>query len=515
MRKFLQQLGLVTLLCCPIAVAAQDITLKSADGSIRLSGTLLDYDGEFYTLKTIFGELTFNALGIVCTGMGCPDAGQYAADLTFFSTPEAGSTLLPALIEDFGFAAGETTIRSGHNTGGWTYFVSDVAQIPVARIQAHLGESALAFAALSDQKTDITLTTRTAEITERAAALEAGSGDLTDPYRIHLVALDALVVIVSQNNPVSALSLDDVKKIFTGEIVNWAVLGGIDAPISLYRPKNGTDLAEDVSAVLQMEDQAFAHAIMPTLTAKIADAVAADPFAIGISRFSTVRNSKALAIIGPCGIRTHPDQFNVQSEDYPLTRRLYFTTARKRLPVFARSFLSWVASDAAQNTINAQGYVARTPVSLTLSQQQNRLTNAIQAAGDDINLGQLKGLVRAFAGASRLATTFRFMDSSTKMESRSVLNITQLARQIEVGDFDGHELIFAGFSDSTGGSEGNRRISRQRAEQVAAQVKKAATRADPGKVKFRVIGMGEVSPLACDDTDLGRFTNRRVEVWIK
>ena len=81
--------------------------------------------------------------------------------------------------------------------------------------------------------------------------------------------------------------------------------------------------------------------------------------------------------------------------------------------------------------------------------------------------------------------------------------------------FEGHELVFAGFSDSVGGAAGNRRISRQRAEQVADLVRKAATRADLSRLTISVIGLGEVSPLACNDDDLGRRINRRVEVWLR
>jgi phosphate transport system substrate-binding protein len=41
-----------------------------------------------------------------------------------------------------------------------------------------------------------------------------------------LIALDGIAVIVNRNNPVRDLSIDEVRKIFTGEITNWQALGG-------------------------------------------------------------------------------------------------------------------------------------------------------------------------------------------------------------------------------------------------------------------------------------------------
>lgn len=196
-------------------------------------------------------------------------------------------------------------------------------------------------------------------------------------------------------------------------------------------------------------------------------------------------------------------------------RNLFLFTPKRRLPIFARNFLAFLDGDLAQKSISGLGFVGQDLIQLSFSKQQDRLANAIQASGEDVKLNSLKSFVRTFSAANRLSATFRFNDNSIVMDTRSKRNIANLARMIEVGDFDGRQIIFAGFSDSQGGGPGNRRISRQRAEQVATAVKTAASRADLSKIKIRVHGMGEVSPLACNDTELGRHTNRRVEVWLK
>jgi len=49
-----------------------------------------------------------------------------------------------------------------------------------------------------------------------------------------VIGVDALSVIVNVKNPVSRLTLDQISKIFKGEIKNWKEVGGKDIPISLY-----------------------------------------------------------------------------------------------------------------------------------------------------------------------------------------------------------------------------------------------------------------------------------------
>ena len=47
---------------------AQDVTVKSPDGQVELSGTLLGFDGEFYRLDTVYGEMTIDGSGVRCEG---------------------------------------------------------------------------------------------------------------------------------------------------------------------------------------------------------------------------------------------------------------------------------------------------------------------------------------------------------------------------------------------------------------------------------------------------------------
>jgi len=498
------------------AALGQDVTLKSADGSVGLSGKLLDYDGEFYRIETIFGEMTLRALGVTCTGHACPDPGQYAADITIAGDRDALNDLLPPLIEAYGFATGQPTLRRDQVPDGWTYFVASPSQVPVARIQAQPGDSATGLAELAHRETDLVVTSRPAASGEIRAARIGGIGDLASPFRHQVLAIDALVFIVSPENPVRSLALDDIAQIYAGTIRNWSEVGGIDAPIVLLQREAGSDA-----------NRAFRRNVFPgdvplsPVAARefgsdkaLSDAVTADPFAIGFTGFSGIRNAVPLAIRGTCGIRQRPSRFGLQSGDYPFARQKYLYTTQRRLPIFARDLLRFLASRRGQDAVTAAGFVSTAISTQSFGDQPDRVSNAVREAGD-VSLAALQGFVRIFSDAARLSPTFRFDGNLIRIDQRSERNIATLARMIELGDFDGRELVFAGFSDSQGSATGNRRVSRQRAERVADAVRAAAARADLSKVRITVHGLGEVSPLACNDTESGRWANRRVEVWVR
>ncbi|MFT5005077.1 MAG: phosphate transport system substrate-binding protein [Paracoccaceae bacterium] len=498
-------------------VFSQEITLNSADGSIRLTGELLEFDGESYRIVSKFGELTVNALGVTCTGLSCPDPGQYAADITISGTVSIVDNLLPGLIEDFGFLTGQTVLRQDHGPLGWTYFLSDVAQIPLARLQATPVNSSQVFADLMNEASDLAVSNRPPNQEEVQAAKKAGIGDLSSPVLSQVLAIGGLIFIVSKQNPISAITLDQAARIYAGEITNWAELGGYDGPIHLFSHEIGSDQAHEFDQRIFPESRNSTPASIAYFKSDVAisTAVSVDPFAIGYVGYAGIRNAKPLAIKGTCGIQQLPTAFTLGSDDYPLTRAYYVFTPDRRLPIFARNFLGFLDSDAAQTSIASLGFVGQGLTSLPFYKQQDRAGNAIAHSGDEVTLPELQDFVGKFADAERLSSTFRFADGTTHMDLRSKRNIRVLAQMIEVGDFDGKKLIFAAFSDTQGSASGNRRISRQRAEQVAQMVKTAANRADFGKVEIQTLGMGEVSPLACNEDEAGRKTNRRVEVWVK
>ncbi|MFQ5437374.1 MAG: phosphate ABC transporter substrate-binding/OmpA family protein [Paracoccaceae bacterium] len=508
-------LGVACLLMV-VSANAQEVVLSSADGKISLSGTILDYDGEFYRLNTAFGEMTLRALGLVCSGRACPDPGKYAADLIISGTADALNDLLPALIEDFSFSSATNSLRQDQD-GAWTLFITDPVQIPVARIQGKPARAASAIADLTEEKIDIAIANRTANSREIQAAARKGAVDLAhDRYR-QVLALDAVVFIVSPENPISSISRRDLGRVFSGAIRNWAELGGFDAPVVLMERDPSTDSNDAFRRAVfgSRASRPVAPARIFSSADELASAVVADPFALGATSFAGIRNAKPLAIREACGISQYPTLFGLQSGDYPLSHAIFLFSPKRRLAIFARNLMAYLRSESGQRAVSAAGFAGQNMTDVAFADQQERIANALREAGSGVTLAALRGFVAELSEARRLSATYRFVGHSTSLTARSRRYVTALARMIEAGDFDGREIIFAGFSDSKGSANGNRRVSRQRAVRVANRVRAAAQRADLSKIRIQTIGFGEVSPVACNGSLEGRRLNRRVEVWFR
>ena len=83
------------------AAAAQDVTLRSRDGAIEVTGTLLGFDGEFYRVETRYGELTVDGSGVLCDGPGCPSLTDFVPELRFSGAAAMGEVMVPALVQAF------------------------------------------------------------------------------------------------------------------------------------------------------------------------------------------------------------------------------------------------------------------------------------------------------------------------------------------------------------------------------------------------------------------------------
>lgn len=497
---------------------AQDITLTSNDGKVSIQGTLQAFDGEFYRINSIYGAMTLERSAVTCDGAGCPDLENYVAEFTLSGALPMGELLMPLLVENFAKQSGMDLRRNIADDLNFSYNL----QLPetgktVARIIFRISNTDIGFSKLLAGETDMVLATREITTSETKAAKKAGLGNLKNAARSRIVALDALVPVVAMNNSETVISIADLAQIFAGKIDNWQQIGGPDAPIYVHLRTASSGLAQQFEQLVMATSNL---ASMPTLTrhqtaADLVDAVAADPFAIGITRFSELGSAKMLAIKGACGMNFQANVQSLKTEDYPLSAPLFLYTPARRLPKIAREFLTYLGSPAAQRVVRTAGFVDQRIGKIPIHNQGRRFANAIAAAGQETRLTELQRMIGTLQIAERITPTFRFEAGSVKLDAQSRANVILLARHLEAGKYEGRELLFVGFSDGMGEAEINRKISKRRASAVKAAVVKAADTLKPKQQSMRVEAFGEAMPMACDDTDWGRQVNRRVEVWVK
>lgn len=471
--------------------AAQDVTLTSRDGALAISGQLQGYDGEFYRIDSAYGLLTLDAQGVICDGPACPDLTAPKAVIRIVGAEALGAALVPGLVQSFAQSRGLQMIAP------------DSPDLPTRLADPASGKvlAEFSFAAMPPAEAHEALAAGRAELI-LAAASDAAFGNRT-------IGLDPLVVIAATDNPMAAIATPDLARALTGEVKNWAEIGGPDMPLVLHGLSDEADLNRALGARLGRD---IVASVVHDSPEALASAVARDPWALAVTGRSVTGPARVVGLTDSCGFPLQATPLAVKAEDYPLTLPVYFLTPRRRLPLTAREFLEFLSAPTAQAAVEAAGLVGRGLARQPMTEDGLRLINAIQGAGEDVSLADLKRLVDRMDGADRLSYTFRFQDGSTELDPASRDTLADMAKMIEAGVIDGDRLILAGFSDGSGPGPDNLTLSQARATQVLAALQ-AAMPDMPAEKMPVVEPFGEALPIACDKTAAGRHLNRRVEVW--
>lgn len=477
---------------------AQDVTLTARDGSLQLRGTMQSYDGAFYRVMTDYGLLTLDAQGVICAGPGCPDLTAYVAEGVIAGDVPALSRLVPALVA--GHAAAEGLAVAPDAGGAARLTLSEPATgRKVARLELRMADGAAADAA-DLPGADLVLSRR-----DRP-------GDRTG----RVIALDAFVALVAPGNPLRHIALDDLAAVLRGEITDWGALGGAQGlPIQLHL------LTVEGDAGLHLRDSLLGgaapslHAVQHDDAAALARAVAGDPLALGVGLLSDSAPARALPLRGTCGAVNRATPHALKSGDYPLPAPVFLQSAPRRLPLAVRRLLAFAESPAAEGAIRRAGLTGLAPGEIDIDAQGDRLAAAIAAAGADTGLPELQRLASLMGETRRLSVTFRFRDGAADLDTRSRGNLRDLVRAIEAGLLDGREVLLVGFSDATGPADANRALALRRAETVRAALLGAIDLPVGSIPPIAAESFGEALPITCEDTEAGRRTNRRVEVWLR
>jgi phosphate transport system substrate-binding protein len=232
-----------------------------------------------------------------------------------------------------------------------------------AAIQVTGGGSGTGIAALLNKTTDIANSSRPIKAAEKKSAREAG----IDAEELK-VAMDALTVVVHEDNPVTELTMNQVKAIYTGAINNWKDLGGPTKAIVRYsRESNSGTYVFFKEHVLGNQDYATDCQNMPG-TAAVATAVVNDPAGIGFGgvayflnqpgvKVLKIKKDKDSPAITPIGADLKSLDFAVvYSGAYPIARYLYCYTAGKPKGAVA-AYLDWIVGTAGQKIAEELGYI--------------------------------------------------------------------------------------------------------------------------------------------------------------
>jgi len=210
--------------------------------------------------------------------------------------------------------------------------------------------SAYGFGALMAGLCDIAASSREASMNELRLAR-----DRAMEFNHYIIGTYSVSVILNAANPVTNLTLIQVRDLFTGAIQNWKEVGGPDAPVSLYirDPISGTHLG---FRELAIENKPYALNVKTfTNYDGIVHAVAKDPNAVGYCNLVAMpKEAKAVAIGGVA-----PVVFSVNEGKYPYARVLRLCTDKAKESTTARDFINFVKSQRGQEIVAQVGDVPR------------------------------------------------------------------------------------------------------------------------------------------------------------
>lgn len=227
-------------------------------------------------------------------------------------------------------------------------------------------------------------------------------------------------------------------------------------------------------------------------SSRLSDAVAADPHAIGFIGLPYVRHAKALAVAESAGADAIvPTGFTVGTEDYPLSRRLYFYVPATQSNRLMRDFIQFTLSEAGQAVVEDTGLVS----------QRIRIEQPRPRPDAPANFRELT------AGAERLSVTLRFDTKTGRLDNKGLQDIERLV-EFMARNRD-REILLLGFTDAGSDPAAALALSRSRAAAIGQML--SARGLYPAVVE----GFGGALPVASNATASGRRKNRRVEVWIR
>ena len=197
--------------------------------------------------------------------------------------------------------------------------------------------------AVQEGTCDIGLSSRALKDEEKAAGLKET-----------VLAYDGIAIIVHPDNPVSDLSIEQIAKLYTGEITNWKDVGGSDAEVVLIGREAASGTRDGFESITGTKDKCQYRQEL-TSTGDVITAVSQNPDAIGYASLASIKDSvKALNVDG-----VTPSEATVKDGSYKVQRPFVLVTMEgKELSPAAQAFFDYAVSSDAASIIAKAGAVA-------------------------------------------------------------------------------------------------------------------------------------------------------------
>jgi phosphate transport system substrate-binding protein len=225
----------------------------------------------------------------------------------------------------------------------------------------------------------------------------------------------------------------------------------------------------------------------------LSDRVALDPDGIGFAGLTFVRNCRAMAI-GDDGTQALlPTRFTIATEDYLLSRRLYFYHSATLDHPMARDFVEFVLSDEGQEIVSDSGFI----------KQSVEVQKVVIPENSPAEYQTLAN------GAERLSLSLRFTGEQDRLDGKAERDLGRIFKAIERPRLKGHVLSLVAFTHRGQNEELDLKASLALAHSVAREFQTRGVQPDS------LFGFGSMLSLASNESVAARDKNKRVEVWLR
>lgn len=442
------------------------------------------------TLRVLFllcGVFSFSA---VAAPLPAPEQGPA---LRIQGSNTIGAALGPALVKGLMEHQGLRNVHSEPAEGANEQrVVGTTRQGTTVTVEVAAHGSSTGFAALKKASADLAASSRPIKDGE-LVDLEP-LGDLKSPEAEQVIAIDGLAIIVNPSNPLTSLNTEQLAQIFNGQTSTWETLGGVGGAIHVYArdDQSGTyDTFKEL--VLRLRDKPLVSSAKRFESSEqLSDAVSQDPQGIGFIGLPYVRKAKAVAIVDGDSQPMLPLNSLIATEDYPLSRRLFFYLPPSGHNPWAKALVRFTQSSQGQAIVAANGFIAQQVQAMAVEPRPS-MPEDYQAIARD---------------AQRLTVNFRFEEGSASLDNKARQDLQRVVAYLKDHEKLDKQVTLVGFGDAKNDPQRAALLSKLRAMAVRRELVKH------GVVLRDIRGFGAQMPVATNTADEGRIKNRRVEVWV-
>ncbi len=524
-----------TLFCsvAPLALFAQSVELRSSDGFINVTGEIVGFNGVMVQVQTTVGVVAVPASEVICFGETCNEViatNDFGLTATAFERVDAAPAADPAPtagasdVLSVGFAAPNYAARHRTITGAYAVTNSSATNVELTSVgelslqNESTGQSAALTIGPSDADADIMIEAvslgGTAPAQYNTLAGWARGADLSH----QLLGLKSFSVMVAPNAGISEISVNDLARIFAGEITNWSQIGGADVSVLPLQLPPNSDIGMEVRRLV-MEPagkEIAANVLTMANEAGVAPSIKQFPGSVSIVTTANADETLVVDVAGTCGITVAPTTFNIIAGDYPLVRPIMATYNTPANTALVAEVFDFASSKIAQGLLEKEGFINHSATMLDTARKNARLSSLLEASFDEAQRAAAAQMFQVLFDAERLSTTMTGGVASGPEGAWNRAMLIDLVDLLESGENNGREIIFVGYGQSSAGSAAAIDASATAAAGFKTLLEDvAASTLANGDYTVSSYGFGDVSPATCVDGQVAGSEYTRVEVWIR